>query len=57
MNILEFTSTRKRMSVIVEDPNGDYILLTKGADSIIKERLNIKKDLELIGSTAIEDKL
>ena len=41
MNILEFTSTRKRMSVIVEDPNGKYLLLTKGADSIIKERLNI----------------
>lgn len=41
MNILEFTSTRKRMSVIVEDQNGQYMLLTKGADSIIKERLDI----------------
>jgi magnesium-transporting ATPase (P-type) len=41
MNILEFNSTRKRMSVIVEDPQGEYILLTKGADSIIKERLNM----------------
>ena len=41
MNILEFNSTRKRMSVVVEDPQGEYILLTKGADSIIKERLNM----------------
>jgi magnesium-transporting ATPase (P-type) len=41
MNILEFNSTRKRMSVIVEDPQGRYLLLTKGADSIIKERLNM----------------
>ena len=43
MNILEFTSTRKRMSVIVEDPEGRYILMTKGADSIIHARLNIEK--------------
>ncbi len=43
MNILEFTSTRKRMSVIVEDPQGDYLLLTKGADSIIRERLNYSR--------------
>jgi magnesium-transporting ATPase (P-type) len=40
MNILEFNSTRKRMSVIVEDSQGRYWLLTKGADSIINERLN-----------------
>lgn len=32
MNILEFTSTRKRMSVIVQDSQNRYILLTKGAD-------------------------
>lgn len=47
MNILEFTSTRKRMSVIVEDSNGEYLLLTKGADSIIKERLNVNKSVYL----------
>jgi phospholipid-transporting ATPase len=35
LNILEFTSSRKRMSVIVEDCEGSYLLLTKGADSII----------------------
>lgn len=40
LNVLEFTSTRKRMSVIVEDPSGQKILMCKGADSIIKERLS-----------------
>lgn len=34
-NILEFTSDRKRMSVIIEDESGKIMLLTKGADSII----------------------
>jgi magnesium-transporting ATPase (P-type) len=29
------------MSVIVEDPQGKLLLLTKGADSVIMERLNI----------------
>jgi magnesium-transporting ATPase (P-type) len=43
LNILEFTSTRKRMSVIVEDPNGNIVLLCKGADSMILERLNKSK--------------
>lgn len=43
MNILEFTSARKRMSVIVEDQNGSYLLLTKGADSIINDRLDKAK--------------
>lgn len=40
LNVLEFNSTRKRMSVIVETPNRSILLLTKGADSIIFPRLN-----------------
>ncbi|KAJ2234341.1 phospholipid transporting ATPase [Coemansia sp. RSA 1286] len=36
---LEFTSARKRMSVIVRDEDGRILLLCKGADSIIMERL------------------
>ena len=40
LNILEFTSSRKRMSVIVEDSQGQFLLLCKGADSIIEARLN-----------------
>lgn len=42
LNVLEFTSTRKRMSVIVRrmDSDDDRIfLLTKGADNVIFERL------------------
>lgn len=37
---IEFSSDRKRMSVVVQDPqDGLYKLYCKGADNIIKERL------------------
>lgn len=42
MNILEFTSARKRMSVIVkrlDDDDDRLFLLSKGADNVIFERL------------------
>ena len=41
LNVLEFNSTRKRMSVIVRkmDEDGRIFLLTKGADNIIFDRL------------------
>ena len=40
LNVLEFTSARKRMSVIVRDPaTGEILLLCKGADTVIYERL------------------
>ncbi|KAL7633000.1 UNVERIFIED_CONTAM: hypothetical protein RMT77_016710 [Armadillidium vulgare] len=39
LNVLEFTSTRKRMSVIVRTPSGDIKLYCKGADTMIYERL------------------
>lgn len=32
LNLLDFTSKRKRMSVIVRDEQGQIILLCKGAD-------------------------
>ena len=42
LNTLEFDSTRKRMSVILEDQQNMKIkLLCKGADSIIRERLSL----------------
>ncbi len=43
-NSFEFDSTRKRMSVIVKH-NGQYKLLIKGADNIIRLRLsnNVKQ--------------
>ncbi|KAI9318829.1 hypothetical protein BX666DRAFT_2026132 [Dichotomocladium elegans] len=44
LNVLEFNSTRKRMSVIMRSPtDGSIVLLCKGADSVIYERLS--KDL------------
>ncbi|XP_030525252.1 probable phospholipid-transporting ATPase 4 [Rhodamnia argentea] len=39
LNLLDFTSKRKRMSVIVRDEEGQILLLCKGADSIIFDRL------------------
>ncbi|TMW45206.1 hypothetical protein DOY81_009713 [Sarcophaga bullata] len=39
LNVLEFTSTRKRMSVVVKTPDGQIKLYCKGADSVIYERL------------------
>ncbi|RDX61623.1 putative phospholipid-transporting ATPase 4, partial [Mucuna pruriens] len=40
LNLLDFTSKRKRMSVIVRDEEGSIILFCKGADSIIFDRLS-----------------
>ncbi|XP_043668540.1 probable phospholipid-transporting ATPase IA isoform X2 [Vespula pensylvanica] len=40
LNVIEFTSARKRMSIIVRTPTGKIKLLCKGADSVIYERLN-----------------
>lgn len=38
---MEFNSDRKRMSVLIKDPNDKKIkLLVKGADSIIKARID-----------------
>lgn len=39
LNILEFNSSRKRMSVIVRDEEGKLLLLSKGADSVMFGRL------------------
>lgn len=39
LNVLEFTSTRKRMSVIARNSRGEIKLYCKGADSVIFERL------------------
>lgn len=44
LHVLEFNSTRKRMSILMRSPKDDkIILLCKGADSVIYERLS--KDL------------
>ncbi|CAI9783514.1 unnamed protein product [Fraxinus pennsylvanica] len=39
LNLLEFNSSRKRMSVIVRNEDGEVFLFCKGADDVIFERL------------------
>jgi phospholipid-transporting ATPase len=39
LNVIEFNSDRKRMTVIVRNPEGQIVLYTKGADTKIFERL------------------
>ena len=39
LNLIEFDSTRKRMTVVVRTPEGKVLVITKGADSIIEKRL------------------
>jgi phospholipid-transporting ATPase len=39
LNVCEFNSTRKRMSVVVRGPDKRIKLFTKGADTVIYERL------------------
>ena len=40
LNVCEFTSTRKRMSCIFRKPDGEILLMCKGADSIIYDLLS-----------------
>ena len=42
LNILEYSSERKRMSIICENPQGEIIQYIKGADSLIEKLLNEK---------------
>ncbi len=39
LNVIEFTSSRKRMTVLVRSPKGQVKVLTKGADTMVMERL------------------
>lgn len=39
LNVCEFNSTRKRMSLVLKGPDGKIKLYCKGADSVILERL------------------
>ncbi|KAI9179413.1 hypothetical protein H9P43_004733 [Blastocladiella emersonii ATCC 22665] len=42
--VLDFNSTRKRMSIVARRPDGAIVLYTKGADSVIFERLSPASD-------------
>ncbi|RLV96231.1 putative phospholipid-transporting ATPase DNF3 [Spathaspora sp. JA1] len=43
LDVVEFTSSRKRMSIVVKFPDGRICLICKGADSIILEKLKNSK--------------
>ena len=40
LQFIEFNSTRKRMSIILSNPADEIFIYTKGADSIMFERIN-----------------
>lgn len=44
LKLIEFNSSRKRMSVIVRTPQGKIVMYTKGADSVIYARLAGNQD-------------
>ncbi|KAN0126049.1 P-type ATPase [Russula decolorans] len=52
LKVLEFDSTRKRMSIIVRNPQGRIVLYCKGADSVIYERLADDHDSVLKDQTS-----
>jgi phospholipid-translocating ATPase len=41
LDVIEFSSTRKRMSVVVKFPDGRICVICKGADSIVMRRLKL----------------
>jgi phospholipid-translocating ATPase len=51
LRVLEFNSTRKRMSVIVRNPEGKIVLYCKGADSVVYARLAPDHDEEVQEAT------
>lgn len=48
LEVLEFNSTRKRMSVILKAPDGTLKLLCKGADTVMYERLRNTTDPQVL---------
>lgn len=48
LDVLEFNSTRKRMSVVVRRPSGELLLYSKGADMMIYQRLREDPAMERI---------
>ena len=54
LDIVPFTSARKKMSCVVKSPRGEIILYTKGADNVIFQRLDPRLNShELISKTAL----
>ncbi|KAF3910873.1 hypothetical protein ABW20_dc0106810 [Dactylellina cionopaga] len=53
LEVLEFTSKRKRMSIILRCPDGRICLFSKGADSTMTELLRLK-DMAITSSKGVE---
>ncbi|NXL96663.1 AT8B3 ATPase, partial [Tyrannus savana] len=51
--MLDFNSDRKRMSVLVRDPQGSIRLYTKGADTVILQRLRSRGPSEALTERAL----
>lgn len=51
LRVLEFNSSRKRMSTLVRTPDNKILLICKGADSVIYQRLRSDHDKQVIEST------
>lgn len=43
LDVVEFSSKRKRMSIVIRMPDGRICVLSKGADSVIMPRLKLSK--------------
>lgn len=41
INLFEFSSLRKRNTLIFQDSDGVYKMYIKGADNVVKERLDM----------------
>ncbi|NXF11890.1 AT8B3 ATPase, partial [Smithornis capensis] len=52
--MLDFNSDRKRMSVLVRDPQGTIRLYTKGADTVILQRLRRRGPSEAVTERALD---
>ncbi|KAF4120671.1 phospholipid-translocating ATPase [Geosmithia morbida] len=46
LDVIEFSSKRKRMSIIVRMPDGRICVICKGADNVIRERLKLRSIAE-----------
>ncbi|KAG0365798.1 hypothetical protein BC939DRAFT_503323 [Gamsiella multidivaricata] len=58
LDVIKFNSTRKRMTVIVREPQalgGRILLLTKGADNVIFERLSQNNDDQALRDQTEQD--
>ncbi|CAK7274382.1 drs2 neo1 protein [Sporothrix epigloea] len=55
LDVIEFSSKRKRMSILIRMPDGRICILCKGADSVILPRLRLNH-MALAKATAVEQR-